>query len=459
MSTRKTISTHFQCYFVIYDTCCFYSCSFHPNKLLCFTRTSVLIHSSIDKLFTALDLSHKTTMIYKLSTATTAASMPEHLKQFINNDAMSVLVLIANMQEYSKDVINHLRILIEETENNFLSVMSGSKLYVVLLHFPSAMFFQHCYPSYFLNEWDHYYLDSIAPSEQKGTVDIASWFKYCCMKKLAISPHLFLEKPLQDILKDSVPAISARLSLSNMRWPSNLTARQALHWLFNLKSFGEILIRRFCSYWKPKVMTELSEQAANLAHNYESTLSITDAIHTIVRSSFYEFVLYIVMVLNKEGALGLLLDAQPDSSLQNLCLKLLEYCPIPKTLQHLRIQCATLVQRDVTSDDPRRGSLNFPFFGHISRTVDRLLFLSKPYVNQDLGIMFDEEQRGIGNPFEAVDKESLRTAMVKAATKQLEKFKEEGQVPRSLYPLKKFCLTQIVTQSMCTSMLSQKLWY
>ena len=425
----------------------FYSHSFHPNKILCFTRTSVLIHSSIDKLFAALALPQETTMIYKLSTATTSVSLPEQLKLFIHRDGMSVLVLIANMQEYSKDVINHLRILIEETENNFLPATSGSKLYVVLLHFPSAMFFQHCYPSYFLDEWDHYYLDSIAPSEQKGTVDIASWFKYCCMKELDTSPYLFLEKPLQHILKESVPAISARLGLSSVKWPSGLTTRQTLQQLFQLESFGEILIKRFCSYWKPKVMTELSEQAANLAHSYESTLSITDAIHTIVRSSFYEFVLYIVMVLYKEGALELLLTPQPNSSVHDLCLKLLEYCPIPKTLQQLRIQCATLVQRDATSDDPRKRSLTFPFFGHISRTVDGVLFLSKPDVNRDLGIKFDEEQRGIGNPFEVVDKESLRTIMVEAATNQLARFENVSTDDSSSNSFKRLYLSWMVIES------------
>ena len=427
MNTRKTIF-HLYTFSAVLLFVCVTSrvdpCSFQPNKLLCFTRTSVLIHSSIDKLFTALNLPRSTTMIYKLSTATTSASIPEQLKQFIYHESMSVLVLIANMQEYSKDAVNHLRILIEETENNLVSTTSSSKLYVVLLHFPSAMFFQHCYPSYFLNEWDHYYLDSIAPSEQKGTVDIASWFKYCCMKELDTSPCRFLEKPLQDILRESVPAISARLSLSRVRWPSGFDTRQALLQLFHLKSFGEILIRRFCLYWKPKVMTELSKQAANLAYSYESTLSITNAIHAIVRSSFYEFILYIVMVLNKEGALGLLLTPNANSSVQELCLKLLEHCPIPKTLQHLTIQCAALVQRDVTSDDPQKRNLIFPFFGHISRVVDSLLFFSKPEVNRELGIMFDEEQSGVSSHFEAVDKESLRAAMVNAATNQLAKLKD-----------------------------------
>ena len=83
---------------------------------------------------------------------------------------------------------------------------------------------------------------------------------------------------------------------------------------------------------------------------------------------------------------------------------------------------ARLVQRDVTSDDPQKRILTFPFFGQISKTVDHLIFLIKPDVNENLGIMFDEEQRRMSSPFEVVDKESLRTAMVDAAINQLAKF-------------------------------------
>ena len=83
-------------------------------------------------------------------------------------------------------------------------------------------------------------------------------------------------------------------------------------------------------------MAEFSEQAANFPHMYESTLSITDAIHTIVRSSFYDFLFYILSVLKRQSVLIQLLKAD-KSDFQDISLELVEHFPKPKTLSHLKI--------------------------------------------------------------------------------------------------------------------------
>lgn len=83
------------------------------------------------------------------------------------------------LQEASRDMINHLRVMIEEAESQ---ASISNKLFVVLLHFPPAMFFDACYPSLFLRGWSHYYLDSIghSPILHPGTLDIEEWFQRCC---------------------------------------------------------------------------------------------------------------------------------------------------------------------------------------------------------------------------------------------------------------------------------------
>ena len=98
---------------------------------------------------------------------------------------------ILYIQETTSDVINHLRFMIEETEAQALS--THRKLFVLLLHFPPAMFFDSCYPSLFLRGWNHYYLDSIghSPTLYPGTINIEEWFQRCCFPNKGLYYNVF----------------------------------------------------------------------------------------------------------------------------------------------------------------------------------------------------------------------------------------------------------------------------
>ena len=74
--------------------------------------------------------------------------------------------------------------MIEETETQAMPI--HHKLFVLLLHFPPAMFFDNCYPSLFLQGWSHYYLDSIGdcPTINPGTINIEEWFQRCCFSNI-----------------------------------------------------------------------------------------------------------------------------------------------------------------------------------------------------------------------------------------------------------------------------------
>ena len=102
---------------------------------------------------------------------------------------------VINMQETKKQMVNHIRIMVEQAEGNPLHphvstapqgtrdyclwrsiiictpLSSLQKLFVLLLHFPPSMFYDRCYPALFLNGWDHHYFDSLQP-EPEGIVDI-----------------------------------------------------------------------------------------------------------------------------------------------------------------------------------------------------------------------------------------------------------------------------------------------
>ena len=188
----------------VFSTCIVYCLSCRDinkcaTKLLCFTRSSPLIHqlppffsssvSSSDNQETNNLLQQlvfedtSKLVLHKLTAVQSQSSMQELLRSFVHSPTQQVMVLMVNMKEAKKDIVNHLRIMVEEEE---AKAPNGScKQFVLLLHFPPAMFFDACYPSLFLRGWSHCYLDTIGhnPSLGSGIVDIQEWFQRCCFKK------------------------------------------------------------------------------------------------------------------------------------------------------------------------------------------------------------------------------------------------------------------------------------
>ena len=196
-----------------------------PNKLLCFSRSSSLIQSSIFDEFPIdgksvedlerlvfsyphveegclrdLDLRLRVT---KVTNSTTQSSITSKLKLFCTSETLEVMMLVINMQHFSVKIVNHLRIMIEEAEVLYpKEIKDIPKLFVVFLHFPPEMFFSHCYPSLFLFNWDHYYLDTIAPSEENAVIDISQWFSYFCISENCNSEQsIFLLEPLRKLME------------------------------------------------------------------------------------------------------------------------------------------------------------------------------------------------------------------------------------------------------------------
>lgn len=114
----------------------------------------------------------------KLSSLQSQSSVQELLRTFVRSDTAEVFVLLANMQETTCKTINHVRVMFEEVE--LTPAAQHCKMFVLLLHFPPAQFFQHCYPTLFLKGWDHCYLDAIGYHPIKGMMDIRDWFFKCC---------------------------------------------------------------------------------------------------------------------------------------------------------------------------------------------------------------------------------------------------------------------------------------
>ena len=360
------------------------------TKLLCFTRTSPLIHKlpsvypsafhspteiadyeSDLKTIVYCDLSEL--VVCKLEGAQSQRSIKESLKTFMESDKM-VMFLLANMQEVSKNTVNHLRVMIEEEEASAKESFQP-KFFVVLLHFPPAMFFTACYPSLFLEGWDHYYLDTIAHGFSHGIVDSVEWLHMSCFPieqdyLSNIIDTFFIV--LKHLLPQSIPHVVSRLSFgSDQSRPFNqkmtpMARSEMLQKLFD-RELGDTICHHFRSYWKAEVMTEYLHRAVKFTQTGQTTLNITDSIHSIIKSHFLDFVVYMVNYMNENHNLDIVLHPESTDEVIQLFQDMARCLPIPQKLSKLKLLSSILhgshYKKEVT------GKYLFPFFGVVCAQI------------------------------------------------------------------------------------------
>ena len=329
-----------------------------PNKIVCFTRLSSLVHKlpvkfpssnmtkDLEEMVHDLVYEEQETsklVMHKVSSFQSQSSVHEFLSDFVSSDQAKVCVLLANMQETAQSTINHIRVMIEEVEPKPPDVCR--KLFLLLLHFSPAQFFQHCYPVLFLKGWDNCYLDTVAHSTVKGVVDIQHWFFECCFPGVS-EPDTLLEA-LTHLLHQSISGISARICLDDS---ANIIKT------FLNKGVGEILCKKFRAYWKPKLMAQYLEEAATFSMHRESTLNITDSIQTQIKALFEDFCVYMLMQANQSFSLKTLCNEDLSSPVHKLFIDILNDFPVPK-LQELK-----LLTSNSLSIRPPTYCLHFPFF-------------------------------------------------------------------------------------------------
>ena len=322
------------------------------------------------------------------------------------------------MQETSRQVVNHLRIMIEEAE---LLSTQQAKLFVMLLHFPPALFFDHCYPSLFLRGWDHYYLDTVAHSADKGVIDIKNWFKWCCFPKEA-SANESLVATLNDILlPEAIPVLYSRVFFgSNKQGSFNKSMNgsqrtKALKELLFKKGVGQILCEKFCSYWKPAVMTKYLERVAMFTRDHESTLNITDSLQIVFKGLFFDFLVYMLSQINDGCNIDVLFDSDCKDSdskdsdskdsdstdsditlaIQKLFLDILQTFSLPK-LSQLQF-LSTSLPASTPDHSPK-----FPFFKMVYEAVERIVKQSHDKIVVRLDLSQEEETESM-DPFHIRD--------------------------------------------------------
>ena len=372
-------------------------------------------------------------MLQKLSSVISHNSIQELLKDFVNSKEAEILLLVANMQDASIRTINHIRIMIEEAELQVLEHLQHlPKVFVILLHFPPALFFNNCYPALFVKGWDLIYLDTINHKSSSGVVDIKDWFLQCSFPTVfnkdsnsaveELNPVFAAAKYL---LPQAVPVLSAQMNFGNKNYNSfnssmNATQRgKALEKLLNDSGVGEILCKKFCSYWKPKVMLQYLERAATFSRQTESSLNITDTIQTQFKTLFLNFCVYILTQANLQCNLDIVYGEEKPSPVRDLFIDIFQQLHIPK-LSQLGVLSNIL---------PTQNSLLhqscFPFFSLVCYLMEKEVETSSESVNEKLNLLTGHENQGlfsISDIFQnsAINSQKKLEILTSAMTKKLE---------------------------------------
>ena len=312
------------------------------------------------------------------------------------SETAEVCLLVVNMQETSKEIVNHVRIMIEEAEN--IARGETTKLFVLLLHFSPAQFFNHCYPSLFLQGWDHYYLDTIAHGVDKGLGDIRDWFWqsfFPHQSSQLIKDKDVLLQALQDILPQAIPILASRVffgSRQNGSFNSPMNGLQRSEALGELlfkkgkesATVGEVLCERFRTYWKPSIMAEQLERAAVFSRNRESTLNITESIQTNFKGLFFDFLVYMVSRINTNFNIDIVFNPDCTPAIEELFLEIVRVFPTPKFSQ------INLLSIHLPQPQPLVYIPRFPFFQLVCETLEKVVEESREDANIGLDIINEE---------------------------------------------------------------------
>ena len=335
--------------------------------------------------------------IYKITPDTLHGEIEGQVQMFKENMDHSIFLIIANMQDVTLKMINHLRILVEQKENELLET---DKLIVFLLQFPQGQqLFTRCYPALFLNGWDHFYLDSLTtdvsvhglPRPLQNVVDIRQCFHVAlCIASADDSVSLSLEP----LLKEAIPVISPRVIVGSTNKIYNksmsIKERQKLLKKLLLKDtleqeeqwectyLGKAFCFLFTQYWDNMTVTKFLQAAASFSFRHQSTLSITSYIQTRIKALFFEFVVYMLWKINEDCNLDCYEFSDSSSTIivEEFFGSITKSLLVP-SLSFLPHACRAL-------PPPENKGFKFPFFGMVHHYLEEILDCSQEIVNKEI---------------------------------------------------------------------------
>lgn len=320
----------------------------------------------------------------KVSLDTSEGEICKEITNFIDNGEQKVFVLIANMQDLTVEMVNYLRLMIEQKESK--SIYSD-KVFALLLSFPQVQFFNRCYPALFLHGWDHFYLDSLTTDMRvegiseslRNVVNI----KQCFRIALGIQEsNDVLSLDLEPLLEVAIPVISARVIVSSSDGEYNkamsVSARQVQIRQIFFKAqekyvctpVGDAFCTLFREYWDNKTVIRFLQDAANFTFQHQSTLSITSYVQTRIKALFFEFLVYMLWLINQDCNLDTLVSRMNTGSyeiVQKVFSSVIQ--TMFKRLHNL--QTLSYVCRNLRPPEDKK--FQFPFFNLTYHYMEELI--------------------------------------------------------------------------------------
>ena len=283
------------------------------------------------------------------------------VQHFLEIDNYDLLIIYCNSKLILKETINYTRVVIEDLEWE----KQIYKKIVFLMMFPSELFFEHFYPSHYLDGWNHYYLDSIAPAINKWSINLKDCFRFSLLKDESESAHL-IKEIFKNLYISEIPVVCA----SFISLPTYDTKCKDLNTLVQLilleenSSIGNVLFQKFCKQWTPRKMQQILHKAANSSHTQSCKISMTNSVDMLVKFKFRDFIIYMLTYLKKSGALDALLDETKRVIFLQLIHNQIENCIIPENSAQIKLDITTMQNDDVESSV-------FPFFQQIHDVIER----------------------------------------------------------------------------------------
>ena len=126
--------------------------------------------------------------------------------------------------------------------------------------------------------------------------------------------------------------------------------------LLDTKGVGTKLCQLFRACWDTPVMIEHLKSVVAFTHSHESGLNVTDSVVTMFQSTFSDFMIVMLSLINENYNLDILFSVNCTDVIEELFLSLLESFPTPKLTQ-LKTLASSL-----SPPRPKDYQPHFPFF-------------------------------------------------------------------------------------------------
>ena len=166
----------------------------------------------------------------------------------------------------------------------------------------------------------------------------------------------------QHLLGEIIPDLASRViygsqSTGPFTRPMEAAERNAkLLELLDAKRIGIKLCELFRSCWDTPVIVAHLESIVACTRSHESGLNVTDAVTTMFQSTFTDFMIVMLSLMNENYNLDILFSVNCTDVIEELFLSLLESFPTPKLTQLKTLAC------NMSPPKPQDYRPQFPFF-------------------------------------------------------------------------------------------------